>query len=217
MQLIQNQRHSCPLFSSTGILRNIQEEILATRNGRIEVTNVSDTRTVSNQNATNETNREFIGTFRNEDDDEEEGGGGTAFNGGWGDPLAQTILSSVTGGEFVTKIDAYFQRKDPNIPVLCQIREVVNGFPTRKVLPFGQKFLKPYMDGTVAMTGGGTTTVTGTNTKFLTGSSNLKVGDTITIADPVIQPLVLFKTLETTIHQHLLQKLLQLHLIHHLR
>ena len=29
------------------------------------------------QNATNETNREFIGTFRNEDDDEEEGGGFT--------------------------------------------------------------------------------------------------------------------------------------------
>ena len=168
------------LFSSTGILRNIQEEILATRNGRIEVTNVSDTRTVSNQNATNETNREFIGTFRNEDDDEEEGGGG-GFNGGWGDPLAQTILSSVTGGEFVTKIDAYFQRKDPNIPVLCQIREVVNGFPTRKVLPFGQKFLKPYMDGTVAMTGGGTT-VTGTNTNFSTGAHGIKVGDTITIA-----------------------------------
>ena len=169
------------LFSSTGILRNIQEEILATRNGRIEVTNVSDTRTVSNQNATNETNREFIGTFRNEDDDEEnEVGGG--FNGGWGDPLAQTILSSVTGGEFITKIDAYFQRKDPNIPVLCQIREVVNGFPTRKVLPFAQKWLQPYMEGTVAITGG-TTTVTGTNTKFLTGSSNLKVGDTITIAD----------------------------------
>ena len=65
------------LFSSTGILRNIQEEILATRNGRIEVTNVSDTRTVSNQNSTNETNREFIGTFRNEDDDEE--GGGMSF------------------------------------------------------------------------------------------------------------------------------------------
>ena len=167
------------LFSSTGILRNIQEEILATRNGRIEVTNVSDTRTVSNQNATNETNREFIGTFRNEDDDEE--GGTPGFGGGWGDPLAQTILSSVTGGEFVTKIDAYFQRKDPNIPVLCQIREVVNGFPTRKVLPFGQKFLKPYMDGTVAMTGGGTT-VTGTNTNFSTGAHGIKVGDTITIA-----------------------------------
>ena len=59
------------LFSSTGILRNIQEEILATRNGRIEVTNVSDTRTVSSESSTNRVDREFLGTFNNEDDDEE--------------------------------------------------------------------------------------------------------------------------------------------------
>ena len=32
------------------------------------------------------------------------------------------------GGEFITKIDVFFQRKDKDIPVLCQIREVVNGF-----------------------------------------------------------------------------------------
>ena len=112
------------LFSSTGILRNIQEEILATRNGRIEVTNVNDTRTVSSETSTNRVDREFLGTVSNEDDDEEEGGGftfGGSFStnsfGGWADPLAQTILSSETGGEFVTKIDAFFQRKDPNVPV----------------------------------------------------------------------------------------------------
>ena len=38
--------------------------------------------------------------------------------------------------------------------------------------------------------------VTGTNTKFLTGSSNLKAGDTITIADAGNSTLVLFKTLK---------------------
>ena len=32
------------LFSSTGILRTIQEEIIATKNGRIEVTDVTDSR-----------------------------------------------------------------------------------------------------------------------------------------------------------------------------
>ena len=92
--------------------------------------------------------------------EENEQGGGGGF-----DPLAQTILSSETGGEFITKIDVFFQRKDPNIPVLCQIREVVNGFPTIKQLPFGTKILQPYMDGTVAMSNG-STTVTGTNTNF---------------------------------------------------
>ena len=166
------------LFSSTGILRNIQEEILATRNGRIEVTNVNDTRTVSSETSTNRVDREFLGTISNEDDDEENEEAGNF--GGWSDPLAQTILSSETGGEFVTKIDAYFQRKDPEIPVLCQIREVVNGFPTRKQLPFAQKWLQPYMKGTVAMSNG-STTVAGTNTDFLTGNHNLSVGDTITI------------------------------------
>ena len=169
------------LFSSTGILRNIQEEILATRNGRIEVQNVNDTRTVSSETSTNRTDREFLGTIPQEDDDNFEIGGGNDW-GGWGDPLAQTVLSSVTGGEFITKIDAYFQRKDPNIPVLCQIREVVNGFPTRKQLPFAQKWLQPYMKGTVTMSSG-STTVTGTNTDFLTGTHNLKVGDKITISE----------------------------------
>ena len=81
----------------------------------------------------------------------------------------------------ITKVDVFFQRKDKDIPVLCQIREVVNGFPTIKQLPFGGKYLSPYMKGTVAMSSGGTT-VTGTNTDFLTGTHNLSIGDTITIS-----------------------------------
>tara|TARA_B100001248_G_scaffold139809_1_gene104978 strand:+ start:3238 stop:10071 length:6834 start_codon:yes stop_codon:yes gene_type:complete len=172
------------LFSSTGILRNIQEEILATRNGRIEVQNVNDTRIISNETSTNRVDRNFLNLIREDDDDNENEDGsrdpGSNNFSGWDDPLAQTILSSETGGEFVTKIDVFFQRKDPDIPVLCQIREVVNGFPTRKQLPFAQRWLQPYMKGTVEMSNGGTT-VTGTNTDFLTGAHNLKVGDTITI------------------------------------
>jgi len=165
------------LFSSTGVLRNIQEEILATRNGRIEVTSVNDTRTVSSSTSHNVVDRNFLFAINQEDDDEGEGGGGA---GAGGDPLAQTFLSSETGGEFVTKVDCYFQRKDPTIPVLLQIREVVNGFPTLKQLPEANRWLRPFMSGTVAMTGG-STTVTGTNTNFLTGAHNIAVGDTITI------------------------------------
>ena len=160
------------IFSSTGILRNIQEEIIATRNGRIETQNVSDTRTISSATSRQESRRDLIAqqTVTNNNEDGEENS----------DPLAQTFESSVSGGEMITKIDVFFQRKDANIPVLCQIREVVNGFPTIKQLPFGGKYLSPYMKGTVAMSSGGTT-VTGTNTDFLTGTHNLKVGDTITI------------------------------------
>ena len=164
------------IFSSTGILRNIQEEIIATRNGRIETQNVSDTRTISSATSRQESRRDLIASQtvsnRREEEDGEEGS----------DPLAQTFKSTVSGGEMITKIDVFFQRKDANIPVLCQIREVVNGFPTIKQLPFAGKYLSPYMKGTVSMSSGGTT-VTGTNTDFLTGTHNLKVGDTITIAD----------------------------------
>ena len=162
------------IFSSTGILRNIQEEIIATRNGRIETQNVSDTRTISSATSRNESRRDLIRTQtfinRREEEDGEENS----------DPLAQTFKATESGGEMITKIDVFFQRKDANIPVLCQIREVVNGFPTIKQLPFAGKYLSPYMKGTVAMSSGGTT-ITGTNTDFLTGTHNIKVGDTITI------------------------------------
>ena len=156
------------IFNSTGILRTIQEEIVATRNGRIEVTSVSDTRTLRNSST-----RRTVNIIDDGGDDNDGPGPGN-------DPLAQTFLSGEEGGEFVTKIDVFFQRKDPLIPVLCQIREVVNGTPTLKVVPNGMKVLYPYLEGTVAITGN-QKIVTGTNTKFITGNGNLKVGDTITI------------------------------------
>ena len=159
------------IFSSTGILRNIQEEIIATRNGRIETQRVSDTRTVSSSSSANENRSQLIAVQNIEDDDE-----------GNSDPLAQTFKASAVGGEMITKIDVFFQRKDKDIPVLCQIREVVNGFPTIKQLPFAGKHLSPYMKGTVSMSSG-STTVTGSGTDFLTGTHNIKVGDTITISE----------------------------------
>ncbi len=165
------------IFSSTGVLRNIQEEIIATRNGRIETQSVSDTRTISSSTSRNESRRDLIRQVFTGDGNRAEGGDGGE---GGSDPLAQTFKATESGGEMITKIDVFFQRKDANIPVLCQIREVVNGFPTIKQLPFAGKYLSPYLKGTVSMSSGGTT-VTGTNTDFLTGTHNIKVGDTITI------------------------------------
>ena len=47
------------------------------------------------------------------------------------DPLAQSFFTTgVTGGMFLTSIDAYFQTKDSTIPVRCEIRPMVNGFPS---------------------------------------------------------------------------------------
>lgn len=46
------------------------------------------------------------------------------------DPLAQSFFThGVTGGCFVTSIDLYFQSKDEEVPVIVEIREMVNGYP----------------------------------------------------------------------------------------
>lgn len=54
------------------------------------------------------------------------------------DPLAQSFLVDVKGGCFLSKIDVFFATKDANIPVTLEIREMVNGFPGKKVLPFSR-------------------------------------------------------------------------------
>lgn len=46
------------------------------------------------------------------------------------DPLAQSFFTyGVKGGMFLTSIDIYFQTKDTSIPVRCEIRPMVNGYP----------------------------------------------------------------------------------------
>lgn len=62
---------------------------------------------------------------------------------GWWDPLAQTFLVEQKGGAFLTKIDVFFAAKDSKIPVNLEIREVVNGYPGKLVLPFSKVSIKP--------------------------------------------------------------------------
>ena len=63
------------------------------------------------------------------------------------DPIAQTfrIKSTDTSGAnftFISDVDVYFKRKDTSVGVTLQLREVSNGYPTSKVLPFGVKHLE---------------------------------------------------------------------------
>lgn len=62
---------------------------------------------------------------------------------GWYDPLAQTFLIEQRGGAFLSKVDVFFASKDPVIPVTLEIREVVNGYPGKRVLPFSRVTLRP--------------------------------------------------------------------------
>ena len=62
------------------------------------------------------------------------------------DPLAQSFVlnrSEYPEGFFATSIDLYFKRKDSNIPITLQIREMRDGTPTQKVLGFSEVLLKP--------------------------------------------------------------------------
>lgn len=140
-------------YSATGIVSTVQETIIATRNARVEVRDVSETANVTRD----VTVREDVV--------------------GWWDPLAQSFMPQAKGGEYITKIDVYFGAKDANLPVTCQIREMDNGYPTTKVLPFASKTLQPTLDGTVAFTSG-SNVITGTGTTFLT---DIKVGDYVTV------------------------------------
>ena len=51
----------------------------------------------------------------------------------YGDPLAQTFPVE-SGTKWISYIKLYFQSKDATLPVTVEIRETLNGYPTRKVL-----------------------------------------------------------------------------------
>ena len=51
--------------------------------------------------------------------------------------LAQSFrVINRPGGCFATKIDLYFSQTDATLPVTVSIREMRNGRPTQRVLPF---------------------------------------------------------------------------------
>ena len=60
-----------------------------------------------------------------------------------GHPLAQTFTiqsedEDKAGGRFLTTVDLYFESKHSDIPIGVEIRETVNGYPGKKILPYSQ-------------------------------------------------------------------------------
>ena len=107
-------------YVARGLLETVQNTIISTREPRIVRESTSETRTIT-RTSTRTSTRTV----------------------GWVDPLAQTFLIDDEGGVFLTSVDLYFASKDNNIPVTLQIREVVNGYPGKTILPFSEKSLKP--------------------------------------------------------------------------
>jgi hypothetical protein len=128
-------------YHAVGILETEQETIIATRNAQVVQTRVSQS---TSQTSTTSSERVL---FSNDDTDDDSGN----------DPLAQTFLIEEDGGCFITKIDLFYQLKDNVLPTWVEIRNVINGYPGPKVLPFGRKLLSASEinlsdDGTVPTT-----------------------------------------------------------------
>ena len=60
------------------------------------------------------------------------------------DPIAQTFyVEGMPFGCYVTNLDIYFRTKSSSAPITLQLREVVNGYPGNRVIPFGEVTLDP--------------------------------------------------------------------------
>lgn len=109
-------------YHAEGILQTWQATYNSVRNAEVVRTVVTDDRTIVTD--------ERVGRLIRDT--------------GWYDPLAQTFLVQNRGGAFITSVDIWFASIDPVKPVTMQIREVVNGYPGKNILPFSNVTLYPY-------------------------------------------------------------------------
>jgi len=150
------------IYYAKGILETEQESILAIRNAEIQVRGVNETSSTSSSSVRLSPPRNFGGgggesgneplgspdTSTVSQNDTTSPGGtedetDTGQFAGYDDPLAQTffIEESSSDGEaglFLTSLDLFHAEKDDNLPVTVEIRNVINGHPGPKVLPFGR-------------------------------------------------------------------------------
>src|SRR5210317_1911750 len=105
-------------YDAKGLLETTQEAIVSTREARTVRETVTSTRSTT-RNASRVIGRRG------------------------GDPLAQSFVVDEEDGIFITSLDAFFATKSDTIPVRAEIRNMVNGYPGQKVIPFAQKYLNP--------------------------------------------------------------------------
>ena len=131
-EIIARETFAEATYSAKGMLDTQQETIISTRNAIVKTTNLNSG-----------SSGNIIGS---------ETGASMAANqiesGSEGDPLAQTFIVLDTdnddgvSGAFLTSCDIFFFEKDETYPVTIEIRNVINGSPGPKVLPFSRITLK---------------------------------------------------------------------------
>ena len=94
----------------------------------------------------------------------------TIMRGDGGDPLAQSFMVKNPDGMFITKLDLYFSAKGETDGIWLNVREMVNGYPGPKILPYG-KITKPLSDITTSMDGSVATTFEFESPIYLMGNT----------------------------------------------
>ena len=129
-EIAARQTYAEAMYSAQGILDTQQETIISTRNAIVRTT------------ALHEESGLIVGGEGFDRD--------LDFTVRTMDPLAQTFIVLDTNtlkndgvtGSFLTSCDIFFFAKDDDYPVTMEIRNVINGAPGPKILPFGRKTLQ---------------------------------------------------------------------------
>jgi hypothetical protein len=117
-------------YRAEGFHDVVQETIISTRNASVEMGTVTGERGTTRRTAASA----WV----------DDGWQRTANIRFLGDPLAQTFTVDDDTGVFVTKAEIYFRSKDDmDVPVNFSIRTVVNGTPTRTIVPETTIILDP--------------------------------------------------------------------------
>ena len=144
-------------FVSTGILETVQEDIVSVRNARVETNTITESRNSGSWTTIAGTQTDGIIRWLQ-----------------W-DPLAQSFFVEDANGVFVTSCDVYFATKDDTgLPVTFQLRTMVNGRPTTKVIPFSE-IVKPPSDVATSTNGNLSTTFTFDAPIYLEGGTEYAI------------------------------------------
>jgi len=131
-------------FISSGTIETVQEDIISTRNAKIEQKQETQSEEVSRTSGNQLVSSEVVSKNTN------------WYGCPWWDPLAQSFLVQEETGIFLTKCELFFKSTDDaGIPVRFQIRTMQGGYPTQTVVPFSEVNLEPERvrtseDGSVA-------------------------------------------------------------------
>ena len=153
-EIVARETYAEAIYSARGILDTQQETIIATRNAIVSTTDLFE---------------------------EGEVIVGSEYTPPRMDPLAQTFIVLDTdvqndnvSGSFVTSCDVFFFAKDNTYPVTMEIRNVINGVPGPKILPFGRKTLQS-SEVTTSTDGNTATTFTFDSPVYMQGGTEYSI------------------------------------------